>query len=134
MKKLLLVAATLLLATAAFGAKYQDGTYRGIFLDGGEQQVGVQFDLKEDVVTKAAYRTLAYKNMDYLKDENLKPITDEHKALLEYAVGKNVDEAMKAMYTPENIEKAGATIRATKVRAAFKNGLIHDVYKPMKNN
>lgn len=131
MKKLLL-AAILLLATTAFGAKYQDGTYRGIFLDGGEQQVGVQFDLKDDVVTKISYRTLAYKKIDYLKDETVKPMKEEYDGLLTYAVGKNVDDVMKAMYTPGDIEQAGATIRATKVRAAVKNGLIHDAYTPAK--
>lgn len=127
MKKLLL-AAILLVGATAFGAKYQDGTYRGAFLDGTEPQVGIQFDLKNDVVTKITYRALAYKGIDYLKDATVAPMKAEYDALLTYAVGKNVDDVMKAMYTPANIEKAGATIRATKVRAAVKNGLIHDAY------
>lgn len=124
MRKILLTGAALLLATAAFSAKYQDGTYRGFF----PEEVVVEFELKNDVVTSAKYRALSYKKTDYLKEESVKGLKDQYDALLTYATGKNVDEAMKGMYEPGKIEKAGATIRATKVRAAIKDGLIHDAY------
>lgn len=124
MKKIVLLGAALLLATASYAAKYQDGTYRGFF----PEDVCVEFELKNDVVTSAKYRTLYYKKTDYLKDEAVKSIKEQYEALLTYATGKNVDEAMKAMYAPGNIEKAGATIRAAKVRFALKDGLIHDPY------
>lgn len=126
MKKILLVGALLIGATVAYGAKYQDGTYRGTF----DADVAIEFNLKDDVVTDVKYRGLSYKGTDYLKDQKAEVIAlkDQYEALLTYAKGKNVDDAMKAMYTPGNIEKAGATIRATKVRAAIKNGLIHDAY------
>lgn len=126
MKKTFLLGALLLGATAVYGAKYQDGTYRGFF----NPEVAIEFELKDDVITSAKYRGLSYKGTDYLKDEKteVKTIKEQYEALLTYAKGKNVDDAMKAMYTPGNIEKAGATIRATKVRAAIKDGLIHDAY------
>ncbi|MGL4402265.1 MAG: hypothetical protein ACRCTS_00790 [Fusobacteriaceae bacterium] len=126
MKKILFVGAILMGATSLYGAKYQDGTYRGFF----NPDVAIEFQLKEDVITSAKYRGLSYKGTDYLKNEKaeIKTVKDQYEALLTYAMGKNVDDVMKAMYTPGNIEKAGATVRGTKVRAAIKNGLIHDVY------
>lgn len=132
MKKLLLVGALLVGATVVYGAKYQDGTYRGAF----DTDVAIEFQLKNDIVTSAKYRGLSYKGTDYLKAEQaeVKTLKDQYEALLTYATGKNVDEAMKAMYAPGNIEKAGATIRATKVRAAIKNGLIHDAYSLPRTN
>ena len=127
MKKLIL---GLLIATSitAVASTYQNGTYRGNFIDGQENQVTVEFKLKDDIVTSAKYRNLFYKGEDYLKTDTLSKLKEQYDALLKYAVGKNVDEAMKGLYTPEKIELAGATIRSGKVRSAFKDGLIHEPY------
>lgn len=127
MKKLIL---GVLIATSitAAASTYQNGTYRGNFIDGQENQVTVEFKLKDDVITSAKYRNLFYKGEDYLKSETLSQLKEQYEALLKYAVGKNVNEAMKGLYTPEKIEMAGATVRSGKVRSAFKDGLIHDAY------
>ena len=39
---------------------------------------------------------------------------------------------METLYAPGDIESAGATVRATKVRAAIKNALNSGVYTPAK--
>ncbi|MGL4687835.1 MAG: hypothetical protein ACRCVS_04025 [Fusobacteriaceae bacterium] len=36
------------------------------------------------------------------------------------------------MYGGSKIEKAGATVRVTKVRSAIKDAILHDVYSPAK--
>lgn len=122
MKKL---AALLLLAgsTMLFAAEYVNGTYRGNFGDSGEPQVTVEFTLKDDVVTSAKYRHLFYKKTDYLKDPAQANVKAQHEALLKHMIGKNIKDGMKDLYNPGNIEMAGASIRATKVRAAFQDGL-----------
>ena len=50
-------------------AQYPDGTYRGVYISGQETQVEVQFNLKNDVITDAKYRTLFYKGHDWLKED-----------------------------------------------------------------
>ncbi|MGL5100263.1 MAG: hypothetical protein ACRC6B_09610, partial [Fusobacteriaceae bacterium] len=94
MKKILFVGAILMGATSLYGAKYQDGTYRGFF----NPDVAIEFQLKEDVITSAKYRGLSYKGTDYLKNEKaeIKTVKDQYEALLTYAMGKNVDDVMKA--------------------------------------
>lgn len=131
MKKI--VVFLLISATSLLAKTYEDGVYRGVFVSGQETQVEVQFDLKNDVVQKAKYRTLFFKGKDFLKSDELTGIKSQYDALLDYIIGKNVNKGMKAFYNPEKIERAGATIRATKVRAAIKNALNTDVYKPIKN-
>lgn len=132
MNKKLFLVGLLSMATAVYAGSYKDGTYRGSFVDGAENQVTVEYKLKDDVVTSAKFRHLFYKGDDYLKNASLEKMKEQYNALLKYSVGKNVDEAMKKMYTPGEIEMAGATIRATKVRSAIKDGLLHDVYTPAK--
>lgn len=132
MNKKLFLVGLLSMATAVYAGTYKDGTYRGSFVDGAENQVTVEYKLKDDVVTSAKFRHLFYKGEDYLKNANLQKLKNQYVALLDYSVGKNVDSAMQKMYTPGEIEMAGATVRATKVRSAIKDGLIHDVYTPAK--
>ena len=67
MKKYLL-SFLLLSSISAAAAQYADGTYRGLYISKQETEVEVQFDLKDDVITKATYRALHYKGNDWLKD------------------------------------------------------------------
>lgn len=130
MKKILMLLTVI--GAVAYGAEYRNGTYRGVFVSGQETQVEVDFNLKDDKVEKPKFRTLFYKEQDYLKNKDLTKYKDEYEALLTYMTNKNVNEGMEELYTPGDIENAGATIRASKVRAAIKNALNSGVYTPAK--
>lgn len=130
MKKVLVLLT--LVAGLSYGAEYKNGVYRGTFVSGQETQVEVQFNLKNDEVTSAKYRTLFAVGRDYLTDDKLVMFRDQYQAALDSTVGQNVDAALDTLYTPSEIENAGATIRATKVRAAMKNALNVGAYRLTK--
>ena len=104
-------------------SQYPDGTYRGVYISGQETQVEVQFDLKNDVITKAAYRTLQYKGHDWLKEDEYVAKNDGYMKLLERITNKKIQDVMPTMYNSEEIEKGGATVREMKVRSALQYGL-----------
>lgn len=120
----------LLCSMMSLASEYRNGTYRGTFVSGQETQVEVQFNLKDDVVDKPKFRTLFYKGKDYLKTENLKEEKDRYQAALDSTQGKKVGDALESLYTPEDIPRAGASVRATKIRAAMQNAINSGVYKP----
>ncbi|MGL4897709.1 MAG: hypothetical protein ACRC31_04680, partial [Cetobacterium sp.] len=68
MKKFLMLLT--IIGAVAYGAEYRNGTYRGVYISGQETQVEVQFDLKDDKVEKPKFRTLFYKDQDYLKNKD----------------------------------------------------------------
>ena len=114
----------------SLASEYRDGTYRGVFVSGQETQVEVQFNLKDDIVTKPKFRTLFYKGSDYLNSENLKSEKERYQAALESTQGKKVESALESLYFPGDIPRAGASIRASKIRAAMQNAINSGVYKP----
>ena len=129
MKKFLL-ALMLLGAVSAVAAtksapksQYPDGTYRGVYISGQETQVEVQFNLKNDVITDAKYRTLFYKGHDWLKEDEYVAKNDGYMKLLERITNKKIQDVMPTMYNSEEIEKGGATVREMKVRSALQYGL-----------
>ena len=129
MKKFLL-ALMLLGAVSAVAAtksapksQYPDGTYRGVYISGQETQVEVQFNLKNDVITDAKYRTLFYKGHDWLKEDDFIAKNDGYMKLLERITNKKLQDVMPTMYNSEEIEKGGATVREMKVRSALQYGL-----------
>lgn len=128
MKKIVLLFC--LIGIVSVAKEYRNGVYRGTFVSGQENQVEVQFKLKDNKVESPKYRTLFYKGKDYLKDKELEKIKDKYQAVLEWITGKNIDEGLEGLYKPEEIEKAGATVRATKVRAAMQSAINSGVYKP----
>lgn len=128
MKKIVLLFC--LIGIVSFAREYRNGVYRGTFVSGQENQVEVQFKLKDNKIESPKYRTLFYKGKDYLKDKELEKIKDKYQAVLEWITGKNIDEGLEGLYKPEEIEKVGATVRATKVRAAIQNAINSGVYKP----
>ncbi|MBC2856023.1 hypothetical protein H3N56_05900 [Cetobacterium sp. 2A] len=131
MKKLILTL-SILGTVVAYAATNRNGLYRGTFVSGQETQVEVQFDLKNDVVENAKFRTLAYKDQDYLKNKELELEKAKYEAALKATDGKKLSEALELLYTPANIEKAGASVRATKIRAAMQNAVNSGVYAPAK--
>ena len=129
MKKFLL-ALMLLGAVSAVAAtksapksQYPDGTYRGVYISGQETQVEVQFNLKNDVITDAKYRTLFYKGHDWLKEDDFIAKNDGYMKLLERITNQKIQDVMPTMYNSEEIEKGGATVREMKVRSALQYGL-----------
>lgn len=116
---------------------YADGTYRGVFVDGDEVQVNVQFEIEDNIVTSAYFRHLAYGGTDYLEDENetIQGITQQHEDALQHVVGEDVREVLDDLYEPgelglEDVDDSntGATIRANKIRSAIVDGLNRGVY------
>ncbi len=115
---------------------YEDGTYRGIFADGGEFQVGVQFKLSNNVVESVSFRQLAYKGVDYLKSEEALYIgwTTQYTEAFEHLIGKDIREALTDLYNPGDLEITdvdtftGATIRANKILSAIRDALNRGVY------
>ena len=120
----------LLCSMIRLDSEYRNSTYRGTLESGQETKVEVQFNLKDDVVDKPKFRTLFYKGKDYLKTENLKEEKDRYQAALDSTQGKKVGDALESLYAPEDIPRAGASVRATKIRAAMQNAINSGVYKP----
>ena len=104
-------------------SQYPDGTYRGVYISGQETQVEVQFNLKNDVITDAKYRTLFYKGHDWLKEDDFIAKNDGYMKLLERITNKKIQDVMPTMYNSEEIEAGGATVREMKVRSALQYGL-----------
>lgn len=127
MKKLLL-ALMLLSAVSAIAAtkskaQYPDGTYRGLYISRQDTEVEVQFDLKDDVITKATYRALYYKGHDWLKEDEYVAKNVGYMKLLERITNKKIQDVMPTMYNSDEIEAGGATVREMKVRSALQYGL-----------
>lgn len=117
---------------------YSDGVYRGIFIDGAEMQVNVDFELRANVVVAAKYRYLFYKGIDYRKeatDVKVMEMNKQYVALLNYLVGKDIRTALKDLYVPGNIVTTtavdgvtGATLKSGKVISAINDALNRGVY------
>lgn len=114
---------------------YEDGTYRGVFIDRGGVEVVVQFSLVDDVVTSARYRLLAYRGSDYLDPETdqIAAWASQYDQVLEHLIGKNIDEHIGDLYQPgdfvDDVDTfTGATVRANKVRSALQDALNRGVY------
>ena len=122
---LMLLGAVSAVATTKSAPKsqYPDGTYRGVYISGQETQVEVQFNLKNDVITDAKYRTLFYKGHDWLKEDDFVAKNAGYMKLLEKITNKKIQDVMPTMYNSEEIEKGGATVREMKVRSALQYGL-----------
>ena len=112
-----------------------DGRYRGVFSDGGEMQVNVQFDLRDGQLSNISYRHLAYRGDDYRRldeDDDLYPVWVQHRQLIEGLEGQPLT-AIFALYEPERLAEdidgySGATLRGNKVHSAFRDALNRGVY------
>ena len=131
-KTLAILMMTGLMSLTAQGAEYRDGTYRGNFIDRGETQANVQFELKDDIVVGAKYRALAYRGHNYLENKKLSKERAKYEAALKSTIGKNINDALEDLYYPENIEMAGATVRSNKIRSSFQDALNRGAYKIVK--
>lgn len=112
---------------------YQDGTYRGAYLD--STQVQVEFTLKGNQFESIKLRALGYKGSDYLKSEDpaMQGIAKQFTECAEYLVGKDVSAVMD-LYTPGNVASdvdgfTAATLRSSKMISAIFDALNRGVYK-----
>ncbi|WP_350344794.1 FMN-binding protein [Proteinivorax tanatarense] len=120
--------------TPAVG-NYEDGTYRGVFIDGDEIQVNVQFSLNDNNIESISFRHLYYNGQDYLEteDETIESLTSQHEQVLESIQGTNITEALEELYDPVNLAEdidgfTAATLRANKIRSAIQDGLNRGLY------
>ncbi len=114
---------------------YEDGTYRGAFLDRDEMQVNIQFTLENHTISDISYRLLQYRGVDYLEDTDpaVEAIREQHMQVLEYLQGTDIRETLTSLYEPGNLVDdidgyAGATMRASKIISAVRDALNRGVY------
>ncbi len=119
---------------------YDDGTYRGVFYDGGIMQVNIQFRLEDDVISSPRFRHLFHRDIDYraeTEDGWIAGIKEQHNAILEYLDGRHIS-AMYDLYdtgamlgTEYDVDGAtAATVRGNKLFSAMQDALNRGAYSP----
>ncbi len=115
---------------------YEDGTYRGGFMDLGDIQVNLQFTLEDGVVTAAEFRHLRRDDDYYLgtETEPYRSVVEQYREALDYLVGKDLSGHLDDLYRPGEIVTtevdgySGATIRSSKIISAVRDALNRGVY------
>ncbi len=115
---------------------YEDGTYRGVFIDRDEIQVGIEFTLRDHRVTQIGFRHLQAQGDEYLHAENGTKearLRDEYVKLIEYLEGRDIRTHLTDLYRPENIADdvdglTAATMRSAKMVSAIRDALMRGVY------
>ncbi|MGN0776413.1 MAG: hypothetical protein ACI4MM_07005 [Candidatus Ventricola sp.] len=115
---------------------YADGTYRGVYMEDGGEQVALEFTIRDNCFVEITYRTLQYRGEDYLAPDAPEPmqrIAGQFQALIDYLVGKEI-ASVNDLYRPCRIVPdvdgfSGATIRAPKVISAIWDGLGRHAYR-----
>ncbi len=124
-------------SVAATQWNYEDGTYRGIFADGSEIQVSIQFTLADNIITNIRFRGLAYRGVDYRasEDEMTVGLLEQHEELIQYLVGKDIRSSLDDLRQPGEIVDTtvadaftGATLRGNKIISAMRDALNRGVY------
>ena len=119
---------------------YEDGVYRGSYMEDGGEEVALEFTIKDGCFIEASYRMLQYKGRDYLAEEASdaeKQIASQFEALTGYLVGKPI-AAVSDLYRPGEIAPdvdgfSGATVRAPKVISAIWDALGRHAYWRLEN-
>ena len=115
---------------------YADGTYRGSYMEDGGEQVALEFTVEDNRFTEIHYRTLSYKNEDYLSEEasdGVRQVAAQFEQLIAYLVGQPI-ASVNDLYLPGEIVadtdvSSGATLRAPKVISAIWDGLGRHTYR-----
>ena len=116
---------------------YQDGTYRGLYGDSGDQQVSIQFSLEDGNIQNMSFRHLYYSGVDYREleeDDSLYGIFEQHLQIAEYFEGKDLN-SIAELHNPgdfvDDVDVAtGATLRGNKVYSAIRDALNRGIYSP----
>lgn len=117
--------------------QYADGIYRGFYQDGNREEVSVQFELKNDRFTSLIFRSLKYKDGDYLADGATslqRQVANQYRQAGDYLIGKG-PSAISALMEPEKIVEdmdvvTGATLNTDKLEKAVEDGLMRNVFQP----
>ena len=118
---------------------YVDGTYRGAYVDGGNQQVGVEFKLVNNIVTEFSLKHLEYKGINYTTEKEKQTIIglrEQHEQLAKYLIGKDIRVNLVNLYKPGEVVTnkvdtfTGATLRSGKIISATRDALNRGAYKP----
>ena len=115
---------------------YADGTYRGVYMEDGGEQVALEFTVRDNRFESISYRTLQYRGEDYLDEsapEPLRQIASQFQALIDSLVGQPIS-AVSSLYRPGQIAPdvdagTGATLRSPKVISAIWDGLGRRAYR-----
>lgn len=132
------VSLTLTAIPSVSNTAYDNGIYRGVFLDSGESQVGVEIELKDNKVVAAKYRQLYYKAKDYKnekEDAKVMGLTKQYNELLGSLIGKDIGAGINSLYKPGDLVKestidglSGATLKSGKVISALRDALNRGIY------
>lgn len=127
---------TVRLEPRAEARDHEDGRYRGIFADGPDIQVNVEFTLEDGVITEAGFRHLR-RDDNYNIDADEEPyrsVVSMYQESLDYLVGKRLEDHLTDLYAPGEIVTvevdgySGATIRSAKIISAIRDALNRGVY------
>lgn len=118
------------------GTDYEDGTYRGSYVDGDINQISIEFVLKDQKFESIKYRALAYEGQNYL-DEGatgvVKAVKDQFQQAADSLIGKSISD-IHILYNPGDVvddidSVTGATLRSGKLISALWDGLNRHPYK-----
>lgn len=124
-------------AAAKERVSYENGTYRGAFLDSGYMQVNVQFKLEDNIIKSISFRHLEYSGVNYLTEKENKTVLglkDQYQQLANHLIGKDIRDSLVELYKPANIVTnkvdafTGATLRSSKIVSAVRDGLNRGPY------
>ena len=115
---------------------YQDGVYRGSYMEDGSEEVAVEFTLRDNTFVQLAYRSLQYKGVDYLasgSSDAVRQVAAQFDQLLAYLKDQPVS-TVSDLYQPGQIvadvdAATGATIRSPKVISAIWDALNRHAYR-----
>ena len=106
MKRIFALALAFCLLTAsALAEDYPDGIYRGFYYDGGIEQIAIQFQMEDGVFTSIVYRSVKYKDGDYMIEDASdaqKATLAQYEQMADHLIGKGV-EAISDLYSPYDI-------------------------------
>jgi len=133
---LALVSVALVACDTTEEVSHEDGRYRGAYIDRDGQEVVVQFDLEDNVVTAFSFRALQYGGANYLDSDDpiISGIGEQHKQAAEHLIGQDIREALTDLYEPGDLDIddvdgfSGATIRSNKIVSAVRDALNRGVY------
>lgn len=115
---------------------YDDGTYRGVYMENGVEEVAIEFTLRDNRFTQLSYRTLHHDGTDYLSEDapqSAAQIAGQFESLIAHLVDQPVS-CVNDLYRPGDIAPdtdvtSGATLPAPKVISSIWDGLNRHAYR-----